>query len=82
MRSDSRREKDFKEGRQTVFFTAVDPVSEPQENELCDVTEPREVPCRTKWEVYQNAVSWISFKKQSGERISILATAIQHCYPS
>ena len=48
--------KDTKEGRQTVFFTAVDPMNER------DVTKPRQVPCRTRWKVYQNAVCWINLK--------------------
>ena len=43
-------------GRQTVFFTAVDPMNDPLEDEPYDVKEPREVPYRTKWKVYQNAV--------------------------
>ena len=48
-----------KEGRQTVFFTPVDPMREPHKEEPCDVTEPRKVRYRTKWKVYQNAVYWI-----------------------
>ena len=33
--------KDTKEGRQTVFFTSVDPVNEPQTYEPHDVTQRR-----------------------------------------
>ena len=33
--------KDSKEGRQTVFFTAVDPMNEPQRDEPYEVKEPR-----------------------------------------
>ena len=54
--------KDTKEGRQTVFVTAVDPMNEPQEGEPFDVTKPRQVPCRTRWKVYQNALCWINLK--------------------
>ena len=45
--------KDSKEGRQTVFFTAVDLMKEPREDEPYDVTKPREVPYRLKWKVYR-----------------------------
>ena len=54
--------KDSKEGRQTVFFTAADPMNEPQRDEPDGVKEPRVVPYRTLWEVYQNAVQWINLK--------------------
>ena len=50
------RRKDSKEGRQTVCFTAVDPMNEPQRDEPHDVKEPREVPYRMKWNVHRNAV--------------------------
>ena len=53
------RGKDLKEGRQTACFTAMDPMNEPQKDELYDVTEPQEVPYRTKWKECQNAMDWI-----------------------
>ena len=53
---------DSKEGRRTVFFTAVHPMSEPQEDVHHDVTGPREVLHRTQWKVYQNAACWINLK--------------------
>ena len=34
-------------------------MNEPQDDELYDVTE---VPYRTKWKVFQNAVYWINLK--------------------
>ena len=49
IRSDCRREKDSKEGRRTVFFTAVNPMNDPQSDEPYNVNEPREVPHWTKW---------------------------------
>ena len=49
------RGKDSKEGRQIVFFTSVDPMSERQEDEPYDVTESREELYRTKWKVCQKA---------------------------
>ena len=49
-------QEDSKEGRQAVFFTSVDPINEPQEKKLHDVTKPRQVPYRTRWKVYENAV--------------------------
>ena len=46
-------ENDTKEGIRTVFFTAVDPMNEPQRDEPYDVKEPRDVLCRTKSKVHQ-----------------------------
>ena len=58
--------KDTKEGRQTVFFTAVDPVNQPQKDEPYDAT--RVVPYRTEWKVYQNAENWINLKSAQEKR--------------
>ena len=68
--------KDTIEGRQTVFFTAVNPVIDSQEDELYDLMKPRKVPYNTRWKVHQDAENWINFKNCSGQRISILANAI------
>ena len=57
--------KDTKEARLTVFFTAVNPMIDSQEDESYDVTKSRMVQCKTKWNVYQDAVFWISLKKYS-----------------
>ena len=43
------RSKDSKEGWQSVFFTIVDPMNEAQDDDPCDVEEPREWRYRTKW---------------------------------
>ena len=66
--------KDSKEGRQTVFFTAVDPMNKPREDEPYDVTGPREVPCRTTWTVYQNAVFWINLNRAQDRRLAFWQT--------
>ena len=63
------RGKDTKEGRQAVFLTAVNPVTDAQEDEPHDVTNPRKVSYKTEWKVYQDAVHWTHLKKNSGERI-------------
>ena len=62
-----------KKGRQTIFFTAVDPMNEPQEDEPCDVTEPREVPQRTKWKMY-HAVHWINLKSAQDRGVACWQT--------
>ena len=74
--------KYIKEGRQTVFFTAVDPMSDFQEEEEDhDLTKPRQVQYKTKWKVFQDAIYWINLKKCSRLRISILANWIRCHYP-
>ena len=40
--------KDTKYGRHTVFFTAVYPVTDSQEDESHDMMKPRKVPYKTK----------------------------------
>ena len=52
----------WKEGRQIVFSTVVDPLSDQQRDELYDVKRPRVVPYQTKWKVYQNSVYWINLQ--------------------
>ena len=52
-----RGRKDARKGRQWVFFTTVNPMCENQVTyQNCDVTQPRVIPYKTKWMVYQNAV--------------------------
>ena len=55
--------KDTKEGRQTVFCTAVKPMTDSQEDESYDVTKPRNVQYKIKWKMYQDAVHWINLKR-------------------
>ena len=64
------RGKDTKEGRQAVFLTAVNPVTDAQEDAPHDVTNPRKVSYKTEWKVYQDAVHWTHLKNCSGERIT------------
>ena len=73
-RSDCWREN-CKEARQTVFFTTVDPMNEPQRDEPYDVKEPREVLFRTKWKVCQNAVYWINSKSAQDRRLVFWRTS-------
>ena len=54
--------KDTKEGRQAVFFTAVNPMTDSQEDEPLDVRKPRKVLYRTKWKVFQDALCWINLR--------------------
>ena len=63
--------KDSNKGRQTVFFTAVNPMNEPQEK----------VRNWTKWKVYRITVFWINLEKCSRQRISILANTFQRHHP-
>ena len=44
-----------------MFFTAVGLVHEHlTEEQPYDVTQPRVVPCKSKWQVHQNAVYWVN----------------------
>ena len=45
-----------KEGRQTVFFTPLDPVGDEAEEEYDDLSKPRKVHSKNKWKVCQDAV--------------------------
>ena len=63
-----------KEGRQAVFFTAVNRMTEPQKDEPYDVTKPRKVPYKTKWNVYQDAVYWINLKNAQEKGLAFWQT--------
>ena len=56
---DYRREK-IRKKEDKRYFSAVDPMSEPREDQPYDVTKPRQVPDRTRWKVHWNAVYWIN----------------------
>ena len=68
------RGKDGRQGRQTVFFTAVNPEEEhldwPKDH---DVTTPRKVPYTNIWNVHQNAedMEKLSVAMSYGERVGI-----------
>ena len=66
--------KDTKEGRQWLFFTGVDPVNEPQQDEPCDVTQPRQVPYRTRRKLYQNTVFWFNLRSTQTKRLAFWQT--------
>ena len=55
--------RDTKEGRQTVFFRAVNPFSNSQEEEYQDVSKPRKEHYKNKWKVIQDAKNWINLRK-------------------
>ena len=57
--------KDTNEGRQTVFFTALDvtaldPKSNEPDKEGQDLSGPRKVRNKSKWKVTHGAISWIN----------------------
>ena len=56
--------KDSNKGRQTVFFTAVDPMNEPQEK----------VRNWTKWKVSQITVFWINLKSAQDRGLAFWQT--------
>ena len=53
--------KDAREGGQTVFFTAADPMYEHlAKRQHYDVTQPRVAVYTSNWKVNQNAVYWVN----------------------
>ena len=66
--------QDTTEGRQTVFFTAVNPMTDSQEDDLFDVVKPRKVPYKTKWKVFQDAVCWINLKSVQDKGLAFWQT--------
>ena len=66
--------KDRKDGRQTVFFTAFNPMTDFQEEEYHDVTKPRKVQCKTKWKVFQDAEKWISLRNAQDQGLAFWQT--------
>ena len=55
--------KDAKEGRQTVFCTALDSMSNEPDEEYQDLTRPRGVQYKCKWILHQAAIYWINLRK-------------------
>ena len=51
--------KDTKEGRQTVFFTPIDPQGEETEEEYDDSTKPCKIHHKNRWNVSQDAICWV-----------------------
>ena len=54
----------LKRGRQSVFFTVVNPMEDDngKEDTPCDLTKPRIVPYTNTWTPQQNTVYWCSLK--------------------
>ena len=54
----------FKRGRQTVFFTTVNPMEDAYGlgETPCDLTKPRIMPYKNTWKRVQNAVCWCNLK--------------------
>ena len=57
------RGKDAKKGRQTVFFTTLDPMNDEPEEEYQDLSKPRKIHSKSKWKLIQDAIYWITLKK-------------------
>ena len=55
--------KDTEEGRQTVFFTPLDPSGDDTEEEFDDFSQPRKALFQSTWKVSQAAVYWIHLAK-------------------
>ena len=57
--------KESKEGRQTIFFTPLNPFGDnPDEEEPCDdLSKPRKVHCYSTWKNTQDAVHWINLAR-------------------
>ena len=59
--------KDTKEGRQTVLFTALEPMSNESDEEYQDVSGPRKVHHESMWQVTQDAVDGINLREAQDE---------------
>ena len=54
--------KDTKEGRQTVFFTALDPIGDELDEEYDDLSKPRKVHYQSKWTITQDAIYCVNLR--------------------
>ena len=64
--------KESKEGRQTVFFTPLDPFgsdAHEQEEPSEDCSRPRKVHCHSHWRNDQNAVYWVELSRAQDLRL-------------
>ena len=78
---------DVKNGRQTVFFTDVNPmVPHLHKPRDCDVTKPRVAVYRQNWKIHQNTVYWINFRAAQKKGLTFYQrrsnTIILHNSPS
>ena len=63
------------EGKQTVFFTAVDPMSDSHEEEHRDVSKPRKVQYKTQWKVFQEAaIFWMNLRNAQDKGLEFWKT--------
>ena len=60
------RVRDTREGRQAVFYTAVDPMTDSQ--------NPRKVQYNTKWNVFRDAIYCITLRQAQDEGLEIWQT--------
>ena len=68
--------KERKEGRQTIFFTPLDPFnSDADEAEsITDTAKPRKVQCQIHWRPGQDAVYWIDLSTAKGAGLGFWPT--------
>ena len=72
------REESVKRDRQSVFFTAVNPIDIQDPGEVqYDLDKPRIAVYKNTWRVHQNTVFWCNLKL-SQRRIAVLSNTIPH----
>ena len=67
------------EDRQSVFFTAVNPMDDDQSMEeiRCDLAKPRIAPCKNTWKPVQITVYWCNLKL-TDLRIAISSNIVRY----
>ena len=65
--------KDTQEGKQTVFFAALDPVSD-VEKEYQDVSKPRKAHYKSKWALIQDAICCINLREAQDKGLQFWQT--------
>ena len=66
--------KDTKEGRETVFYTVLDPLGNEPDEEYEDLSKPRKVQYKSKWRVTQDAIYWINLRKAQDQELTFWQT--------
>ena len=62
-------------GRQTVFFTAVNPMHKNHQDPIeLDLTKPRLASYKQKWKVHQDTVYWVDFQLVHRKRLKFYQT--------
>ena len=67
-----------RKGRQTVFFTAVDPMHELLGEQDYEVRGPQIVPHKSKWKVHQNALYWVNLPVAQKKGLTFYQTQSNH----